>query len=150
MVPMMSWTEDDGLMDELARAMEQEQSVPAHRRRAAYDAFTWRTIDEELMSLTHDSALSATAAVRGADDARTLAFEGGGASVELEVDGTTVTGQVLLAGSRGEVTMQRADGESRAARTDASGFFTIADAVGTVRFAVEIGGTLRRTEWIVL
>jgi hypothetical protein len=52
--------------------------------------------------------------------------------------------------SMSEVTMERADGISRAARTDASGFFSLDGATGTVRFAVEIDGTVRRTEWTVL
>ncbi len=147
---MTSWTDDEGLMEELSRAAEQERDVPAHRRRAAYDAFAWRTIDEDLMSLTHDSLLTANAAVRGPEDARTVSFEGGGMSLELEVDGSVLTGQVLLAGSMAEVTMERAAGESRTARTDASGFFTLPDATGTVRFAVDVGGGVRRTEWIVL
>ncbi len=147
---MTSWTDDEGLMEELARAANQEREVPDHRRRAAYAAFAWRTIDEDLMSLTHDSLLSGTAAVRGTEDARTLSFEGGGLSLELEVDGTVLTGQVLLPGSLGEVTMERADGESRTTQTDASGFFSLPDAAGTVRFAFELDGVVRRTEWVVL
>ena len=88
--------------------------------------------------------------MRGSEDARTLSFTGGEMSLELEVDGSVITGQLLLPGSEGEVTMERADGESRTARTDASGFFALPDASGTVRFAVEIDGTLRHTEWVVL
>jgi hypothetical protein len=152
MVPMTTWN-DDSLMRELADAVGQEQDVPPHRRQAAYDAFTWRTVDAELLALTHDSALTAAAAVRGADDSRTLAFSGGGLSLELEIEGTDLTGQVLQAGDGLEVTMERADGESRTARTDVSGFFVLPDATGTVRFAVKldgVGGTLRRTEWTVL
>ena len=38
----------------------------------------------------------------------------------------------------------------RTARTDASGFFALPDATGTVRFAVEIDGTVRHTEWVVI
>ena len=72
---MTPWTDDEGLMEELARATREEREVPDRRRRAAYAAFAWRTIDEDLMSLTHDSLLSATAAVRGPEDARTLAFQ---------------------------------------------------------------------------
>ena len=147
---MTSWMDDEGLMDELAVAIGQERDVPDHRRQAAYGAFAWRTVDQDLLTLMHDSALEATAAVRGDQDARTLSFAGGGLSLELEVDGSTLTGQVLLPGSMGEVTMERADGVSRSARTDASGFFSLPDASGTVRFAVDIDGTLRHTEWIVL
>ena len=147
---MTPWTDDEGLMEELARAAQQEREVPDHRRRAAYAAFAWRTIDEDLMSLTHDSLLSATAAVRGTEDARTLSFEGGGQSLELEVEGSVLTGQVLLPGRLGEVTMERADGERRTTRTDTSGFFSLPDATGTVRFAFELDGVVRRTEWVVL
>ena len=66
------------------------------------------------------------------------------------MDGSVITGQLLLPGSGGEITMERADGESRTARTDASGFFALPDATGTVRFAVEIDGTTRHTEWVVI
>ena len=51
-------------MNELGRALEQ-LAVPDHRREAARAAFTWRTIDEELLALTHDSLEMADAAVRG-------------------------------------------------------------------------------------
>jgi hypothetical protein len=147
---MTSWTDDDELMEELGRAVEQGREVPDHRRRAAYDAFTWRTIDEELMSLTHDSALASTQAVRGTEDARTLAFEGGGLTLELEVVDGTLTGQILQAAHGCEVTMERADGETRTVRADASGFFVLPEVAGPVRFAVDRDGDTHRTEWTVL
>ncbi len=147
---MTSFTDDEGLVQELAAAIGQERDVPEHRRQAAYGAFAWRTVDEDLLTLVHDSSLQATAAVRGAEDARTLSFEGGGVTLELEVDDEILTGQLLLAGGTAEVTMERADGVSRATRADASGFFTLSGARGPVRFAVEVDGSVRRTEWIVL
>ena len=73
---MTSFTDDEGLMAELAVAIGQEREVPDHRRQAAYGAFAWRTVDHDLLTLMHDSALQATAAVRGSDDTRTLSFEG--------------------------------------------------------------------------
>ncbi len=88
-------TDDEGLMEELARAVAQTEAVPDHRRNAARAAFTWRTIDEELLALTHDSLELADAAVRGALDVRTLGFESDGLSLEIEVDGDRVFGQVL-------------------------------------------------------
>jgi hypothetical protein len=142
--------EDEGLMAELAAAIGRERDVPDHRRQAAYGAFAWRTVDNDLLTLMHDSSLQATHAVRGDEEARTLSFAGGGMSLELEVDGSSLTGQVLVAKGLSEVTMERADGESRTARTDASGFFALPDVSGTVRFAVDIDGSVRHTEWIVL
>ena len=147
---MASWTDDDGLMDQLADALAQDSDVPPHRRRAAYGAFAWRAVDEELLALVHDSAMQPAAAIRGDEDARTLAFEGDGLSLELELDDSTLTGQLLRSGGGVVVTMERADGESRTARTDASGFFTMPGASGPTRFAVEVDGVERRTEWLVL
>jgi hypothetical protein len=146
----MTSSQDEGLMQELAAAVAQEREVPDHRRQAAYGAFAWRTIDQDLLTLMHDSALQATAAVRGAEDGRTLAFEGDGMSLELEVYDGTLTGQLLIAGGAAELTVERADGEKRAATTDASGFFSLPEVSGTVRFAVSVDGVVRRTEWIVL
>ncbi len=146
----MTSSMDEGLMQELAAAVAQERDVPEHRRQAAYGAFAWRTIDEDLLTLMHDSALQDTAAVRGPEDARTLSFEGAGMTLELEVEDGHVTGQLLLSAGASEVTMERADGEQRSTATDPSGFFTLPDAAGPVRFAVEVDGVLRHTEWIVL
>ena len=73
---------------------------PPIDRQAAYGAFAWRTVDQDLLTLMHDSALQATAAVRGSEDARTLSFTGGEMSLELEVDGSVITGQLLLPGER--------------------------------------------------
>ncbi len=143
-------TDDEGLMQELAAVLGREREVSDQRRRAAYGAFAWRTVDEELLTLMHDSALQATAAVRGEEDSRTLAFAGGGMSLELELEGSTLTGQVLLPGSDREVTMETVDGGSQAVRTDSSGFFVMPDVSGTVRFAVRADGTVHHTEWVVL
>src|SRR3954452_2463218 len=147
---MTSWSDDEGLMDELTQAVAQARDVSEHHRHAAHGAFAWRAIDGELLALTHDSLVGGLMAVRGEEDARTLSFEGGEMSLELEVDGSTLTGQAFLVGSTAEVTMERADGESRTARTDASGFFVLSDASGPVRFVVELDGVVRRTEWIVV
>ena len=91
-------TDDEGLMEELARAVAQTEAVPDHRREAARAAFTWRTIDEELLALTHDSLEMADAAVRGALDVRTLGFEADGLSLELEVDGRKELRRVCIEG----------------------------------------------------
>ena len=60
---MSQWTDDDELMSDLGAALADEAAVAPHRREAARAAFAWRTIDHELMTLTHDS--SQLAAVRG-------------------------------------------------------------------------------------
>jgi hypothetical protein len=150
---MSSSTDDDGLMEELARAMGEVTAVPDHRREAARAAFTWRTIDEELLALTHDSLELADAAVRSALDVRTLGFESEGLSIEIEVDGERVFGQVLTVGVDApvdQVIIESVEDGSQTTPVDASGVFSIAVPAGPVRFTVSVDGVLRRTPWVVL
>ena len=146
---MSSSTDDDGLMEELARAMGEVTAVPDHRREAARAAFSWRTIDEELLALTHDSLEVADAAVRSALDVRTLGFESDGLSLEVEVDGDRVVGQVLDA-DVDEVVLESVDDGTQTTPVDSSGIFSVVVPTGPVRFGVQIDGVLRRTPWIVL
>jgi len=142
-------TDDEGLMAELARAVDEVEAVPDHRRNAARAAFTWRTIDEELLALTHDSLDMADAAVRGALDVRTLGFESDGMSLEIEVDGDRVFGQVLDT-EVDEVVVESVEQGSSTSPVDASGVFSAVVPAGPVRFGVRVGGALRHTPWIVL
>jgi hypothetical protein len=145
---MPSSTDDEGLMTELGLALEQA-SVPDHRREAARAAFTWRTIDEELLALTHDSLEMAGAAVRGVLDVRTLGFESDGLSLEIEVDGDRVIGQVLDT-DVDEVVVESVGEGSQTSRVDASGVFSVVVPAGPVRFGIRIDGEVRHTPWIVL
>ena len=146
---MSSTTDDDGLMEELNRAMGEAAAVPDHRREAARAAFTWRTIDEELLALTHDSLELADAPVRGALDVRTLGFESDGLSLEIEVDGERVFGQVLDT-DVDEVVVESVDDGTQNISVDSSGVFSVVVPAGPVRFGVRLEGVLRRTPWIVL
>jgi len=136
-------------MEELARAMAQVTEVPDHRREAARAAFSWRTIDEELLALTHDSLELADAAVRGALDVRTLGFESDGLSLELEVDGDRVFGQVLDA-QVAEVVVESVEDGSQTVAVDPSGVFSVLVPTGPVRISVVVDDVARRTPWIVL
>jgi hypothetical protein len=146
---MSSSTDDERLQTELARAMAEAEAVPDHRRDAARAAFTWRTIDEELLALTHDSLELADAAVRGALDVRTLGFESDGLSLEIEVDGDRVFGQVLDA-DVDEIVVESVDDGSQTCPVDSSGVFSVVVPGGSVRFGVRVGDELRRTPWMVL
>ena len=132
-------------MAELAAAVEEETAVSDRRRTAARAAFTWRTIDAELAELLHDSALDAGAAVRsGSDGPRMLSFRRAAVTLEVEIDGDAVLGEVIDE-SEGDapatVTLQRPDTEDRSVEADASGFFRF-DGVGpgSVRFVVTRAG----------
>ena len=97
---MTSWTDDEGLMDELAVAIEQARGVPDHRRQAAYGALAWRTVDQDLLTLMHDSSLQATAAVRGDEDARTLSFAGAACPSSSRSTGPRSRGRYSSPGAR--------------------------------------------------
>ena len=90
---------------------------------------SWRTIDEELLALTHDSLELADAAVRGALDVRTLGFETDGLSLEVEVDGDRVFGQVLDA-EVDEIVVESVEDGSQAIPVDSSGIFSVVVLAG--------------------
>ncbi|WP_340539027.1 hypothetical protein [Nocardioides sp. GXZ039] len=141
---------DEELFAELAEALADPDpdaaAVTARRRAAAQAAFTWRTVDAELAELLHDSALE-SGAVRSAaaTDVRTLSYGAGGLTLELEIDGDVVLGQ--LVGGTGSVVLRRADGTEVRAEVDPAGFFRLDTvAPGPVRF---VAGPLT-TPWLVL
>lgn len=146
---MSKWTDDGELMAALADAVADESAVTDRARTAALAAFTWRTVDEELMELLHDSALTAGAAVRSAATARDLVFEVEGASIDVEYSDGVLTGQVDPATL--SLRMQRTDGDDVGVETDPAGFFRIEDVEpGVVRFAVELDDRRAVTPWITL
>jgi hypothetical protein len=146
-------TDDEGLMVELAKALEQVAAVPPNRRLAARGSFTWRTVDEELLALTHDSLELADAAVRGDSAVRTLGFEGDGLSLQVEFEGDQVFGQVLSSGDGATVdtvVVESVEDGTDTLPVDASGVFSVVAPVGPVRFGVSVDGALRRTPWVTL
>ncbi len=52
--PTPAWESDEGLLMLVQDALNAPDAVPPAVKRAAYDAFTWRTIDAELASLAED------------------------------------------------------------------------------------------------
>jgi hypothetical protein len=147
---MSDWSDDD-LMAELAQAVAEGDAVTDRRREAARAAFTWRSVDAELMELLHDSALEAGAAVRGAGDpGRMLSFGRGGLIVELEVGAGAVTGQVLPA-QDATLTLQTTGAEDRTVAADGAGFFRIEEVgSGPVRFVVTTSEHTLTTAWVTL
>jgi hypothetical protein len=148
---MSHFGDDDTLAGILGKALAPHQDVPPEWREAARAAYTWRTIDEELLALTHDSAVEQGAAVRGPGEARTVAFSGGGLTLEVELSDRQIMGQLMAPGGS-EVIFESVDGRTRSTSTDDSGFFSLpGEDHGLVRFAVRPeGGTRLVTQWIVL
>lgn len=151
----MTERSDDELMAELAEAVAEEAAVSDRRRAAARAAFTWRTVDAELAELLHDSALDAGAAVRsGAESPRMLSFRRAAVTLEVEIDGESVLGEVIDDAGGDEpatVTLQRPDADDRTVAADASGFFRFDDvAAGSVRFVVARAGWSLTTPWATI
>ena len=91
----------EDLLDALKDALRLTDGVPDEVVAAAKGSFTWRTIDAELAALSYDSLLTGElAGTRGQVDTRTLSFEFGPLTVEIEVDdapsgpGCRLVGQV--------------------------------------------------------
>ncbi len=154
----LSKLDDDALMALLDEAVKEADAVPDRRREAARAAFTWRSVDDELAELLHDSALDAGAAVRSSAGApRSLAFGRSGLTLEIEVDGDQVLGEVIASGVAMEaegltsVTLQRPEAPDVTTTVDGAGFFRFAGVgTGAARFVVERGGWSLTTPWVTL
>jgi hypothetical protein len=93
---------DEELVEELRRVVGAVDPVPPHLVEAAQDAIGWRTIDDEIAELLHDSSSEpALAGVRAEEATRVLSFGGERVSVEVEVSGSghsrTLIGQLMPA-----------------------------------------------------
>jgi len=141
---------DDELLAELRAAVAEADLVTDRQRETARAAFTWRTVDAELAELLHDSALEAQA-VRGEDDAaRTLSFASGELTLEVEIDGETVMGQVVGAAAQ-SVVLQRSVSDDQPLEVDSAGFFRIEGVgPGPLRFVVQAGDWTLTSPWVAI
>lgn len=148
--PPPAWS-DEELWAELGEAVAEADAVTDRARETARAAFTWRTVDSELLELLHDSALDESAAVRsGGRRARTLSFVSGMLGLEVEVDGEHVRGQVI-GGVVPTVVLQRTDAPDRAVHVGPAGYFRISDVpAGPVRFVVRATKWSLTSRWVVL
>lgn len=145
---MTLWDDDETLMQDLHEAVQGEVSERA--RVDARAAFAWRTIDDDLMRLAHDSSLADEVLVRStaAGTARVVGFHGTDFSLEVELDAGTLMGQVVP-GRRCRISVLSPAGEPRSVDTDESGCFSLpAPEGGPVRFVVAYGGATQSTEWL--
>jgi hypothetical protein len=89
----------EDLLDTLRDALRLTDGVPPEVVAAAKESFTWRTIDAELAELSYDSLLTGElAGTRGQVDVRTLSFEFGPLTVEIEVEDAPAASRCRLVG----------------------------------------------------
>jgi hypothetical protein len=151
-----AYLSDDDLVDRLRAAFSsarhpQYDLIVAN----AQDAYWIAPLEEELARLVYDSYLTEQAAgpVRGPDgpdSIRTLAFECDAMSVEIEVHGSQLIGQVAPPGPA-VVSLHTADARVITVETDELGCFVLPKpAAGPLRFRVLRRGDQAVTEWTQL
>jgi hypothetical protein len=119
------WEDDNDLLALLEEALEAEGDVPPDFIAAGKAAFAWRTIDAELAALVYDSDREpALTRNQTTADLRALTFASAHITIELELTGTGLIGQ-LVPPSTAEIDVQTAAGVTSSVTTDELGCFTI-------------------------
>jgi hypothetical protein len=121
-----SWDDED-LLTALRQALSSRKAVPAEFVDAGKHAFAWRNIDAELAELTYDSLTSVEDALSmRAETAsiRALTFTSARLTIELEVVGDSVLGQIVP-GQPAAITVQPKSGASALIDVDDIGRFLI-------------------------
>jgi hypothetical protein len=155
-VIMMSrrWRDDEELMADVAEASRYSIRVPEQMLSAARAAFASRAKDRNwvLAALSYDSVLDESLALRGSeqDGRRVITFDAGPVSVEIELAGDRMVGQ-LVPPMYGDVEMMTADGVAGRVATDSVGCFVLSrPAAGPVRFRCQIETGVVLTDWVLL
>jgi hypothetical protein len=121
-----SW-DDDELLTALRQAVRSREAVPADFVDAAKGAFAWRNIDAELAELTYDSETSVEHALSMRAEAasiRALTFTSARLTIELEIVGDSLLGQVVPAQSAA-ITVRPKTGAAAIFDADDIGRFSI-------------------------
>ena len=153
---------DEALVERLRAAARTGDGVPDHVLEAARAAFTLRDLDAELAQLVSDSA-DATGVggaarpepvlMRGDEEPRTLTFEAGSVTVDLEITAVDGLRRVvgIAAGARpGELTVEYDDGNRVGGPLDELGRFALEVPPGRVRLRIPAAGTPVLTPWTTL
>ena len=138
----------------MSLALKARQAVPPWFIETGKNAFAWHNIDAELAQLTYDSNEDRReAAVTRSETAsiRALTFTSAHLSVELEVTGNSLLGQLLPA-REGELEILTAAGEISMTEVDEIGCFSV-DPIPDSPFRLRChaaDGTDVLTGWITI
>jgi len=144
------------LLIQLRDVLAEHDPIPPSVLMAAHEAYTWRTIDEELAELAYDSTEEELVGVRATAVARQLSFETDALTLDLEIedDGAhlVVRGQIAPA-TAGTITARSLSGDVIVERTttaDELGRFVLTDvAAGRMSLRCEVGGdVVLVTSWL--
>ena len=146
--------DDDRLLAALGQALKAREAVPPWFIETGKSAFAWHNIDAELAQLTYDSNEDRReAAVTRAETAsiRSLTFTSEHLTLELEVTGNSLLGQ-LLPPRAGELEIQTRAGEISTTEVDEIGCFLV-DPIPESPFRLRCraaDGTDVLTGWITI
>ena len=119
--------DDDRLLAALGQALKAREAVPSWFIETGKNAFAWHNIDAELAQLTYDSQQDERAlAVLRSETAsiRALTFTSAHLSLELEVTGNSLLGQLLPPRS-GQLEIQTRAGTTSTTEVDEIGCFSV-------------------------
>lgn len=119
--------DDEELLEALSEATRARRIVSASFIETAKGAFAWHDIDADLAQLTYDSShhLDAGSAVRSETASiRAMTFTSAHLSIELEVAGDSLLGQILPP-QEGAIDVQTRAGAAVAAEIDGIGCFRV-------------------------
>ena len=146
--------DDDQLLRALGQALKARQAVPSWFTEMGRNAFAWHNIEAELAQLTYDSKQDRLqAAVMRSETAsiRALTFTSAHLSVELEVTGNSLLGQLFPAGA-GVLEIHTRTGEITTTEVDEIGCFSV-DPIPDIPFRLRSqtsDGTRVMTGWITI
>jgi hypothetical protein len=148
------WDDDEQLLAALGEALTSAGPITERMLASGEGAFAWRTVDDELAmaSLMYDSSVDDSVLVRkpSADAPRMLVFEGTALSVEIQVTGRTIVGQ-LIPPDRGEIAVQTTDGIVEVVPADDMGCFLLTcPPPGPMRLRCRSADVDLVTEWLRL
>src|SRR5580692_6437146 len=146
--------DDERLLAALGEAMKASQAVPSWFVETGKNAFAWHNIDAELAQLTYDSNEDRReAAVMRSETAsiRALTFTSAHLSLELEVTGNSLLGQLLPA-REGQLEIHTRAGDITTTEVDEIGCFSV-DPIPESPFRLRChtaDGTDVLTGWITI
>ncbi len=148
---------DEVLLAALHEAIAAREAVPPDFIAAAKDAYAWHSIDAELARLTYDSGLETELAAGMRSESasiRALSFASAHLSIEVEISGDSLLGQLIPA-LPGTVEVQALDGGTVTVHVDEAGCFTVDPKPGsTFRLRCHTGHTGTQTDvltgWVTL
>jgi hypothetical protein len=148
------WDDDDELLALLDEALRTEGEVPPDFIAAGKAAFTWRSIDAELLdaelaALVYDSEREPALTRTQTADLRALTFASAHVTIELELTDSGLLGQVIPP-APAQVDVQTAAGVTVSVPADELGCFTIRDIPQEpFRLRCRVGDTVDvLTTWI--